>query len=41
MARNQVQFQRGYSLFDFMEDYGTEEKYEKSPRLLDGGFLFS
>ena len=28
MAKNQVQFQRGYSLFEFMEDYGTETKCE-------------
>lgn len=30
MAKNQVQFQRGYSLFEFMDDYGTEEKCEKA-----------
>ena len=26
MAKNQVQFQKGYSLFEFMEDYGSEEQ---------------
>ena len=26
MARNRVQFQKGYSLVQFMDDYGTEEK---------------
>lgn len=30
MAKNQVQFQKGYSLFEFMEDYGTEEKCEQA-----------
>jgi len=24
--KNKVQFQKGYSLIDFMNDYGTEEK---------------
>ena len=28
MAKNQIQFQQGYSLFEFMEDYGTEKKCE-------------
>lgn len=28
MAKNQVQFQRGFSMFDFINDYGSEEKYE-------------
>jgi hypothetical protein len=28
MAKNQIQFQQGYSLFDFIEDYGTEKKCE-------------
>ena len=26
MARNRVQFQKGYSLVQFMDDYGTEDK---------------
>ena len=26
MARNRVQFQKGYSLVQFMDEYGTEEK---------------
>ena len=26
MARNRVQFQKGYSLMQFMDEYGTEEK---------------
>ncbi len=30
MSKNQVQFQRGYSLFEFMNDYGTEEQYEQA-----------
>lgn len=30
MPKNQVQFQKGYSIFEFMEDYGTEEKCEKA-----------
>lgn len=30
MAKNQVQFQKGYSLFEFMEDFGTEDKCEKA-----------
>ncbi|GAA3929061.1 IS1595 family transposase [Litoribacillus peritrichatus] len=30
MAKNQVQFQRGYSLFEFMDDYGSEEKCEQA-----------
>lgn len=30
MAKNQVQFQKGYSVFDFMQDFGTEDKCEKA-----------
>ena len=30
MAKNQVQFQKGYSLFEFMQDYGTEEQCEQA-----------
>ena len=26
MARNRVQFQKGYGLVQFMDEYGTEEK---------------
>ena len=26
MARNRVQFQKGYSLVQFMDEYGTEDK---------------
>ena len=26
MARNRVQFQKGYSLVEFMDEYGTEDK---------------
>ena len=26
MARNRVQFQKGYSLTQFMDEYGTKEK---------------
>ena len=26
MARNRVQFQKGYSLTQFMDEYGSEEK---------------
>ena len=26
MARNRVQFQKGYSLVQFMDEYGSEEK---------------
>ena len=28
--KNKVQFQKGYSLIDFMEDYGSEEKCQKA-----------
>ena len=30
MAKNKVQFQKGYSLFEFMQDYGTEEQCEEA-----------
>ncbi|APD95722.1 hypothetical protein BM523_17925 [Alteromonas mediterranea] len=30
MAENQVQSQKGYSVFDFMQDFGTEDKCEKT-----------
>jgi hypothetical protein len=30
MAKNKVQFQKGYSLFEFMQDYGTEEQCEQA-----------
>ena len=30
MAKNQVQFQQGYSLFEFMDDFGTEDKCEQA-----------
>ncbi len=30
MAKNQVQFQRGYGLFEFMNDYGTEAQCEQT-----------
>ena len=30
MAKNKVQHQKGYSLFDLIQDYGTEEKCEKA-----------
>ena len=26
MARNRIQFQKGYSLVQFMDEYGTEDK---------------
>ncbi len=26
MAKNKVQFQAGYSFFEFIQDYGTEEQ---------------
>ena len=26
MARNRIQFQKGYSLVQFMDEYGSEEK---------------
>jgi len=26
MAKNKVKFQAGYSLFEFIQDYGTEEQ---------------
>jgi hypothetical protein len=26
MSKNKVQFQKGYSLADFIKDYGTEEQ---------------
>ena len=28
--KNKVQFQKGYSLFEFMKDYGTEEQCRKA-----------
>ncbi len=27
MSINQVQFQEGYSLFEFFDSYGTDEQY--------------
>jgi len=30
MAKNKVQFQTGYSLFEFIKDYGTEEQCHKA-----------
>jgi hypothetical protein len=30
MAKNKVQFQNGYSLFEFMQDYGTEKQCEQA-----------
>ena len=35
MARNRVQFQKGYSLVQFMDEYGTEEQC-----MDQGQFLF-
>ena len=39
MAKSKVQFQKGYSLFDFFKDYGTEAQCENarngSPRPVD------
>ena len=31
MARNRVQFQKGYSLVQFMDEYGTEDKCREAP----------
>ena len=31
MARNRIQFQKGYSLVQFMDEYGSEEKGFESP----------
>ena len=30
MAKSKVQFQKGYSLFDFLKDYGTEDQCENA-----------
>ncbi|MFQ2690431.1 transposase, partial [Aeromonas caviae] len=30
MAKSKVQFQKGYSLFDFFKDYGTEAQCENA-----------
>ncbi len=30
MAKSKVQFQKGYSLFEFFKDYGTEEQCENA-----------
>jgi hypothetical protein len=30
MAKNKVQFQKGYSLFEFMQNYCTEEQCEQA-----------
>ena len=30
MARNRVEFQKGYSLVQFMGEYGTEDKYREA-----------
>ncbi len=30
MAKNKVQFQKGYSLFEFLKDYGTEAQCENA-----------
>lgn len=30
MAKNRVQFQKGYSLFEFMQDSGAKEQCEKA-----------
>jgi len=30
MAKNKVKFQAGYSLFEFIQDYGTEEQYHQA-----------
>ncbi len=29
MAKSKVQFQKGYSLFEFLKDYGSEAQCEK------------
>ena len=31
MARNRVRFQKGYSLTQFMDEYGSEEKRAEAP----------
>ena len=31
MARNRVQFQKGYSVVQFMDEYGSEEKWNTRP----------
>ena len=30
MAKSKVQFQKGYSLFEFFKDYGTEAQCENA-----------
>lgn len=30
MSKNQVQFQKGYSVVDFIKDYGTEDHYSQA-----------
>mgnify|MGYP003385080170 CR=1 FL=1 len=37
MAKNQIQFQQGYNLFEFMEDYCTEKSAKR--HCLSGAFL--
>jgi transposase-like protein len=31
MSKNQVQFQKGYNVVDFIKDYGTEDQYSQAP----------
>ena len=30
MAKNKIQHQKGYSLFEFMQDYGTENQCKEA-----------
>ena len=30
MAKSKIQFQKGYSLFEFLKDYGTEAQCENA-----------
>ncbi len=30
MAKSKIQFQKGYSLFEFLKDYGTEAQCENT-----------
>nr|WP_270668479.1 MULTISPECIES: hypothetical protein [unclassified Aeromonas] len=39
MAKSKVQFQKGYSLFDFFKDYGTEAQCENALLAWEGALL--
>ncbi len=33
MAKSKIQFQKGYSLFEFLKDYGTEAQCENQGKI--------